>query len=445
MDSLFLKALPFMFGFVIIVFGFLPWLIGKLFGVRHPGGIFDLKPSEDESSHNGVVELVASAPVPPKNPAVCKHCGKLIHHNLKACPLCKGAFPSDQKVRKKSQSDLPEFGDLEPPTNEAEAQRRRYNWNAARAELQRVAYGMVNSSVDPKEKAHFTAFMVKFASRDPLYLQTIPRVKRALQENGPMVQSEIYKGQSEKSKEMARYVLYFAALIGDIDRVKKGRSYELRLPELQEVVVSVREKELEGEGLYLRAKNISKALFAFPYAAPSDAPECVKEDRELMNIIEDSYLTTWDAAGVRQQTTMSAQDRIRLQRIFKVQIYLLLDRCLAADPMFTSAALLYVNVAKYNTRAADRPVLISLYERFLPLISQTTSGSSGYAYIQGEIKNRGGSCSNLVERYLADFHCDLAELYNKEKHGDLAVVSFEKAVELCPQVYGKGEDKICPI
>lgn len=119
---------------------------------------------------------------------------------------------------------------LMPPESEQEAANREFDWNRARAELQKVAYGMTDKNVSEKEKAEFRLFMAHFALHDPLYQEVMEQLKPILSDNPGVTQSLIYKKEDEKTKEMIRYVLYFAEVLGHIRRVKKGSSYQLYLP-----------------------------------------------------------------------------------------------------------------------------------------------------------------------------------------------------------------------
>lgn len=109
-------------------------------------------------------------------------------------------------------------------------QRGDFDW--ARQQLQRIAYGMVEPSVTDAQRADFTRLMTEFAKADPLYREVMERVLPLVQANPGMLQSQIYKGQPDHIKEQMRYVLYFANELGDITRRKKGRSYELFLPQI---------------------------------------------------------------------------------------------------------------------------------------------------------------------------------------------------------------------
>lgn len=102
-----------------------------------------------------------------------------------------------------------------------------YDW--ARQQLQQVAYSMVGNSVTDEDRANFTQLMTEFANEDPLYKQVMERVLPLVRDNPGILQSQIYKGQSDEIKEQMRYVLYFANELGHIRRIKKGNSYQLML------------------------------------------------------------------------------------------------------------------------------------------------------------------------------------------------------------------------
>lgn len=103
-----------------------------------------------------------------------------------------------------------------------------YDW--ARTQLQKIAYGMVDASVTDEERSLFKQTMMRFAAEDPLYLDVMTKMRPLLIANPGVVQSEIYKGQPDDIKEQMRYVLYFAEALGEVVRKKKGRSYALYLP-----------------------------------------------------------------------------------------------------------------------------------------------------------------------------------------------------------------------
>ena len=98
-------------------------------------------------------------------------------------------------------------------------------WDSARAALQRVAYTVVNEGADTKAK--FTHLMSEFALQDPLFESVMRAVTPVINQSPGVRQASLYKGMAEDKKELIRYVLYFAAELGQIVRVKKGNSYAL--------------------------------------------------------------------------------------------------------------------------------------------------------------------------------------------------------------------------
>jgi hypothetical protein len=101
------------------------------------------------------------------------------------------------------------------------------NWDSARAALQRVAYGMLNAPQADKER--FTAAMCQFAKRDPLYSDVMAIVTPLVEQTPGITQTKIYPHLPAIDPETIRYVLYYAAELGDIVRQKKGNSYALHL------------------------------------------------------------------------------------------------------------------------------------------------------------------------------------------------------------------------
>lgn len=195
--------------------------------------------------------------------------------------------------------------------------------------------------------------------------------------------------------------------------------------------------------LYEKAKELAECLYIFPYQAPSEVPQSVKQDILLMDLITETHKTTIGADGKKQQTTIDAAERMRLQEEFKTRIYALLDKCLAEDPEHGPALLLYPKVAEYNTRARHREDLIALGERLLPRVENIRKGSNAYRLIELDIECFGsGNCFNMVERHLADFHYDLAVLYKKEAQDGKARTEYRKACKLCPKIYGRGDRKV---
>lgn len=101
----------------------------------------------------------------------------------------------------------------------------REDWDSARRYLQKVAYGVINGS--EAEKEAFKIFMMGFASADPLYAHCVRSIQPILQEHPNGIrQTALYPHMAAApDTETARYVLYYADLLGAIRRTKKGNSY----------------------------------------------------------------------------------------------------------------------------------------------------------------------------------------------------------------------------
>lgn len=194
-------------------------------------------------------------------------------------------------------------------------------------------------------------------------------------------------------------------------------------------------KAKKPETLYTRAKLIFKYLFAFPYINPSDIDSVINEDKALVDIILLGYKTTIDDNNKTCQSTLDPLDRIKYQKEFKDRIIALLDECLLLEPDFAPAMLLYVRTAEWNTRAADRMQLITVYEKFLGAIETSTAGARAYDLMAADIKGCFGNEYDRVERYLSDFHYELGKLYLKEKRFEESIKNLKKAEQLTPSVY----------
>jgi len=100
-------------------------------------------------------------------------------------------------------------------------------FDAMRFALQKVAYEMVGDRYTQQEKDKFKKIMTYFAYKDPLYNDCIKKIIGIVAKNEGMLQTQIYQYFKEYDSEIMRYVLYFGGELGDIRRVKSGRSYKL--------------------------------------------------------------------------------------------------------------------------------------------------------------------------------------------------------------------------
>jgi len=116
--------------------------------------------------------------------------------------------------------------DYHHPLGQAIAPVLRMNdWDSARRYLQKIAYGIKRAK--QSEQDEFTRFMAGFAMKDPLYRRCLMEIRPVLKRNPEGIrQTELYRHMSyAPDVEMARYVLYYADVLGDIVRIKKGNSY----------------------------------------------------------------------------------------------------------------------------------------------------------------------------------------------------------------------------
>jgi hypothetical protein len=97
------------------------------------------------------------------------------------------------------------------------------DWDSARAALQRIAYGMVDA--EPEAKRQFTQAMCQFAARDPLYHAVMGMVTPLVEQTPGLLQTKLYPHLPNLDLETIRYVIYYAAEMGDLVRRKKGNSY----------------------------------------------------------------------------------------------------------------------------------------------------------------------------------------------------------------------------
>lgn len=105
------------------------------------------------------------------------------------------------------------------------------DWGGARRYLQKIAYGMPDA--EPHEREAFTLFMAAFARSDPLYKACVAALRPVLAESPQGVkQTALYPHMAgAPDVETARYVLYYADVLGDVVRKKKGNSYTVFAPQ----------------------------------------------------------------------------------------------------------------------------------------------------------------------------------------------------------------------
>jgi hypothetical protein len=104
------------------------------------------------------------------------------------------------------------------------------NYDFARQEYQKTAYAMTQVCEQAWAKEKLKEEQAQFAKDDPLYGKIIPLIQQQVSKTPGVLQTSIY-GSIPFQKEEVGYALYFGALLNDIRREKKGRTYALYLPE----------------------------------------------------------------------------------------------------------------------------------------------------------------------------------------------------------------------
>lgn len=111
----------------------------------------------------------------------------------------------------------------------ARAAREAGDIAAARAHYQRAAYGFGQLSEAQNEA--LKKEISSLVRDDPLYVETLPLLREQLRATPGVLQADLTRGLEASGAEALRYVLYYAADLGDVVRVKSGRSYRLYLPD----------------------------------------------------------------------------------------------------------------------------------------------------------------------------------------------------------------------
>ena len=101
------------------------------------------------------------------------------------------------------------------------------DYDFARTWLQKFAYTTVNKEVLQSVRDRFKELMTAFASEDPLYNNLMVVILPIIATQPGLLQTALYPQLPAYSDEQIRYALYFAHELGDLTRVKKGRSYQL--------------------------------------------------------------------------------------------------------------------------------------------------------------------------------------------------------------------------
>lgn len=134
---------------------------------------------------------------------------------------------SKEVIKEDTLSNIEEYIYPENTPIEIIQEYEKQDFEQMRRYLQQIAQGMVGNRHTEEEKKEFKEIMTYFASRDPLYMELIKQLCVIVAKNEGILQSKIYPYVPNYDTSTVRYVLYFAHELGDILRIKKGRSYEL--------------------------------------------------------------------------------------------------------------------------------------------------------------------------------------------------------------------------
>lgn len=108
---------------------------------------------------------------------------------------------------------------------------RRYwlhqDFEQARTELRDIAYRMREENALPDVRRAYTALLVEFNRADPYYTEVMAVVLPIVESRPGVIQATLAKGCPDFDAERFRHAMYYGEMIGDIKRVKQGRSYGL--------------------------------------------------------------------------------------------------------------------------------------------------------------------------------------------------------------------------
>lgn len=140
--------------------------------------------------------------------------------------------PSSEQVQEPISTELTATVDIEdllckePMWHDFKAQFDSDDWNQKRQFLQKIAYGI--AAHPRREQDVFKLFMTVFAESDPLYRLCLAQLLPVVTATPGIKQTDLYGHMpAAPDVELARYVLYFAHELGEVVRVKKGRTYQV--------------------------------------------------------------------------------------------------------------------------------------------------------------------------------------------------------------------------
>lgn len=109
------------------------------------------------------------------------------------------------------------------------------DYDFARTWLQKLAYSIASMNAPQVVHDKFKMLMVAFTRDDPLYADVMRVALPVIAAKPGIVQSTLSKQFPQFDAEQFRYAMYYSEIIGDVVRVKKGRSYALTIPSKEDV------------------------------------------------------------------------------------------------------------------------------------------------------------------------------------------------------------------
>lgn len=101
------------------------------------------------------------------------------------------------------------------------------DFEQARADLRDIAYRMREENALAEDKAAYSRLLVEFMRADPYYTGVMDVVLPIIKSRPGVIQATLARGLPQFDIDRYRHAMYYGEIIGDIKRVKQGRSYGL--------------------------------------------------------------------------------------------------------------------------------------------------------------------------------------------------------------------------
>lgn len=101
------------------------------------------------------------------------------------------------------------------------------DFEQARTDLRDIAYRMREEHALPDVRKAYAALLAEFNHADPYYTDVMAVVLPIVESRPGVIQATLAKGYPDFDAERFRHAMYYGEIIGDLKRVKQGRSYGL--------------------------------------------------------------------------------------------------------------------------------------------------------------------------------------------------------------------------